>query len=61
MDGVAAETKDSCFIPRFCSYHFWVVAIEETVRTRWSREVIFAAGWEDDILFNVLEKFGFKR
>jgi hypothetical protein len=44
MEGVAAETKDSCFIPRFCSYHFWVVGMEETVRTRWSKEVIFAAG-----------------
>jgi len=44
MEGEAAETKDSCFIPRFCSYHFWVVGMEETVRTRWSRDVIFAAG-----------------
>ena len=44
MEGEAAETKDSCFIPRFYSYHFWVVGMEETVRTRWSRDVIFAAG-----------------
>lgn len=44
MDGVAAEMKVSDFIPRFCSYHFWVVGMEETVRTRWSKEVIFAAG-----------------
>ena len=61
MKGVAAETKDSGFIPRFCSYHFWVVRMEETVRTRWSKEVILAAGWEDDILFKVREKMGLKR
>lgn len=44
ISGVETETNDSAFIPRFFSYHFVVVWMEETVRTRWSRDVTFAAG-----------------
>jgi len=44
ISGVAADVKDSDFMPRFVSYHFCVLGIEVTVRTMWSRDVIFAAG-----------------
>lgn len=41
--GVAADTKDSAFIPRFLVYHSLVAGMDFTVRTRWSREVIVHA------------------
>jgi hypothetical protein len=49
ISGVAADTKDSCLMPRFFSYHVLVAGMERTVRTRWSREVIFAAGFVDEV------------
>jgi hypothetical protein len=58
ISGVEADMKDSHFMPRFLSYQDVVLGIEETVRTRWSREVIFAAGVDvgvdvDAILINL--------
>lgn len=44
MSGVAVETKLSGFIPRFFSYHAVALGIDFTVRTRWSRDLIVAAG-----------------
>ncbi len=48
--GEEAETKDSDFIPRFFSYHSVVFEIDVTVKTRWSRDWIVAAGVDEDIL-----------
>jgi hypothetical protein len=39
--------KDSCFMPRCEVYHSFVLEIETTVRTRWSRDLMVAAGPED--------------
>jgi hypothetical protein len=44
ISGVAAETKLLLFIPRFLEYHSVVLGTEATVRTRWSRDLIVAAG-----------------
>ena len=50
ISGVAAETKDSCLMPKFFSYHVLAAGMDLTVRTKWSRDVILAAGWFDAIL-----------
>jgi hypothetical protein len=47
ISGVAADTKDSPFMPRFSSYQDVVFGIDCTVRTRWSKDVTFAAGVVD--------------
>lgn len=52
MFGVALETNDSDLIPRFCSYHFAVEGMDLTVKTRWSRDLILAAGVVDAILLD---------
>lgn len=44
MSGVAAETKLSLLIPKFFTYHSVVLGTDATVRTRWSRDLIVAAG-----------------
>jgi hypothetical protein len=44
IEGVAALMKDSGFMPRLEEYQAEVVGMERTVRTRWSRDVIFAEG-----------------
>ncbi len=44
MDGVAADTKDSERIPRLFSYQDVEAGIERTVKTRWSRDLMVAAG-----------------
>ena len=44
ISGVAAETKLSVLMPRFFSYHAAAFGIDFTVRTRWSSDVIVAAG-----------------
>ena len=46
MSGVEADIKVSELMPRFLEYHSVVLGIDFTVRTRWSRAVIFAAGLE---------------
>lgn len=46
ISGVAAEMNDSARIPRFLVYHSFVVAIDFTVRTRWSKDWIVHAGFE---------------
>jgi hypothetical protein len=50
VSGVAVDAKDSDLIPRFFVYHSVVFEIEFTVRTRWSRDLIVAAGDDDVIL-----------
>jgi hypothetical protein len=50
ISGVAHETNCSDCIPRFALYHCVVRGIEATVRTRWSRDLICAAGLEDIFL-----------
>lgn len=46
MSGAALETNCSDCMPRFLSYHWVVLGMEATVRTRWSRDLMCAAGWE---------------
>jgi hypothetical protein len=46
------DTKDSDLIPRFFVYHSVVFEMDFTVRTRWSRDLIVAAGDDDVILLN---------
>lgn len=46
ISGVAVETNCSDCIPRFVLYHWVVRGMEATVRTRWSRDLICAAGVE---------------
>lgn len=50
VSGVAEETKDSAFMPRYCVYHPIDLGIDATVRTRWSSDLIVAAGVEEAIL-----------
>jgi hypothetical protein len=46
------DTKDSDLIPRFFVYHSVVFEMDFTDRTRWSRDLIVAAGDDDVILLN---------
>ena len=47
ISGVALETNCSDCMPRFALYHWVVRGIEATVRTKWSRDLMCAAGKED--------------
>lgn len=58
ISGVEAETKASCFMPRFLVYHSLVASIDSTVRTRWSRDWIVAAGLGvDDVILYLCSIF----
>jgi hypothetical protein len=53
ISGVATDTKLSDFVPKFWVYHFVDSGIDFTVRTRWSRDLIVAAGV--DIFLSVVK------
>lgn len=50
MSGDDGDRNDSARIPRLFTYHVLEAVIELTVRTRWSSELIRAAGRNADIL-----------
>lgn len=56
ISGVEAETKLSLLMPKFLTYHSVALGIEFTVKTRWSRDLINAAGL-DIFLENAMVEF----
>lgn len=62
ISGLEAEVKVSDLMPRFWVYHCVVRGMEDTVRTRWSRDWIVAAGAEVlAILLNWWAEESFRR